>query len=118
MSFRFQLFQVTYLFLYKNGIKKRSSHFCHISKAASCRKTNANILSQYYNNQVPHYTNDLQASITLHPPSYIISLTLNQSHYDLSVICRIPYYLSVGGKGQGLWGLLHNPKEYTSIGNI
>lgn len=88
------------------------------SKAAPRRKTNANILSQYYNNQVPHYTNDLQLSITLHPPSYIISLTPNQSHCDLSVICRIPYYLSVGGKGQSLWGLLHEPKEYASIGNI
>lgn len=98
--------------------KKRSSHFCSISKAASCRKTNANILSQYYSYQVPHYTNDLQASITLHPPSYIISLTPNQSHCDLNVICRIPCYLSVGGKGQNLWELLHKPKEYTSIGNI
>lgn len=98
--------------------KKRSSHFCSISKAASCRKTNANILSQYYNNQVSHYTNDLQASITLHPPSHIISLTPNQSHCDLSVICRIPCYLSVGGKGQSLRGLLCKPKECTSIGTF
>lgn len=81
------------------------------------QKNNANILSQYYSNQVPLCTNDLQVSITLHP-SYIISLTPNQSHCDFNVICKIPYYLPVEGECHSLWGLLHKPREYASIGNI